>query len=238
MTVGLLSGPFGDQAYWQRAFTVRADRVRGAFILAAGLFAVAPITLSILGFLAAGLGFKPVSPQMVNIETVLHLLPVWVAVPFTFMILAGLVSVLDDGMCSISCFAAHDVIARWFPRVTPIVAARAAMIGFPVVTVAIANIPGLTILHLFLFYGTLRASTLLPTVLTILRVPLSERGVFWGIVGAVSIGLPVFAYGNFGGGPFWIIAGSLGTVLGSGAVALAVRDPRPAFRPIRARGYR
>ena len=33
--------------------------------------------------------------------------------------------------------------------------------------ILIANIPGITVTHLFLFYGTLRASTLLPTVMTL-----------------------------------------------------------------------
>lgn len=221
VTVGLLSGPFGDQSFWQRAFAVRADKVRGAFLLSALIFAVVPLSLGMLGFLAAGVGFTPTAPQMVNIEIVLKLLPVWVAIPFTFMILSGLTSVLDDNYCSISCLAGHDVVMRWLGGGSPLAAARYSMLALAVVGVGIANVPGLTILYLFLFYGTLRASTLLPTVMTILNVPLTERGVFWGVVLAIAGGLPVFAYGHLGGGgPAYIIGGSLATVLGSGLIAV------------------
>jgi len=223
VTIGLLSGPFGDQSFWQRAFAVRRDKVRGAFLLAACIFAVVPLSLSVLGFLAAGMGFTPESPQTVNIETVLHLLPTWMAVPFTFLLLAGLTSVLDDCMCSVSCLSGHDAAQLLGHAGDGLAIGRAAMPVLGVVGVAIACIPGLTILHLFLLYGTLRASTLLPTVLTILGVRLAERGVFWGIVAAIGLGLPVFAFGHLGGGgPGFVIAGSLLTVLSSGGLALAL----------------
>jgi hypothetical protein len=82
----------------------------------------------------------------------------------------------------------------------------------------IANIPGIKILYLFLFYGTLRASTLLPTMTIILKEKVSEPGVFWGIVLAIAIGLPVFAYGKFTNDLPFILFGSLFTVGVSGAV--------------------
>ena len=87
------------------------------------------------------------------------------------------------------------------------------MIVLTLIAVAIANIPGLKILHLFLFYGTLRSATLIPTVLTLMEKKLSEAGVFYGILIAVLVGLPIFAYGNFNANPTWIVVGSLTTVL-------------------------
>jgi len=88
------------------------------------------------------------------------------------------------------------------------------------VSILIANLPGLTVTHLFLFYGTLRASTLLPTVLTLLGCRLSANGVFAGIVTSLCVGLPVFAVGNIFNLAVYKTAGSLLTVLLSGAVAL------------------
>ena len=94
------------------------------------------------------------------------------------------------------------------------------MIVFCVAAVGIANIPGMQILYLFLFYGTLRASTLLPTVIVILKERVSEPGVFWGIVAAIAIGLPIFAYGKFAGNLFFTVFGSVFTVGISGTIAL------------------
>jgi len=230
VTIGLLSGPFGDQSFWQRAWSVREKDVRRAFIWAAVIFALVPLTLCVPGFLAAGMGLAVASPQMVNLETILTLLPAWVAIPFAFMLLSGLISTLDSNLCAISGLAGHDAWEKTWVKGDPMIAARWAMVGLAVAGIAIANIPGLSILHLFLFYGTLRASTLLPTVMTILDMRLTERGVFWGIVFAIAVGLPIFAYGNFGGGLWWTVGGSLLTVLSSGAVAwLISRQDERAF---------
>ena len=73
--------------------------------------------------------------------------------------------------------------------------------------------------YLFLFYGTLRASTLLPTVMTLLGKKLTGKGVFVGVLTALCVGLPIFAYGNLAGLPAVKAAGSLTTVLSSGIVA-------------------
>jgi hypothetical protein len=94
------------------------------------------------------------------------------------------------------------------------------MVSVSVIAVLIANIPDLKIVHLFLFYGTLRASTLLPTVMTILGMKLSEKGLFWGILISLVIGLPLFSYGKMNGNTTLIITGSLFTVLASGIIAI------------------
>lgn len=52
--------------------------------------------------------------------------------------------------------------------------------------ILIANIPGITVTHLFLFYGTLRASTLLPTVMTLKGVRLNAKGIITGVVAALA----------------------------------------------------
>lgn len=71
---------------------------------------------------------------------------------------------------------------------------------------------------MFLFYGTLRASTFLPTVFSLLWRGLPERAVFYGILASIGFGLPVFAYGNFTGQTHWAVAGTLTTVSVSGII--------------------
>ena len=110
----------------------------------------------------------------------------------------------------------------WQNRGDNIKTSRRVMLALLFVSIAIANIPGLTVTHLFLFYGTLRASTLLPTVLTLLDKKLSANGVFAGVVAALCVGLPIFAAGNLMNHAVLKTVGSLTTVLMSGIVAWIV----------------
>ena len=73
---------------------------------------------------------------------------------------------------------------------------------------------------LFLFYGTLHASTLLPTVLTIKGVKWRESSVFYGICAAIGLGLPMFTHGKITGSTTWIVGGSIPTVALLGVIAL------------------
>lgn len=50
-TIGLLSGPFGDQSFWQRAFAVKKEKLGRAFLLGTVLFAVVPLSMGILAYL-------------------------------------------------------------------------------------------------------------------------------------------------------------------------------------------
>ena len=215
--VGLISGPFGDQCFWQRAFSIREDRIGRSFFAAALLFALVPIAMGTVGFLAAGSGFQAADPGMVNFEFAMSLLPDWVLVPFLFMVISGLLSTVDSNLC-----AAASLTTDWMTGegAENIRASRRVMLALLLASILIANIPGLTVTHLFLFYGTLRASTLLPTVMTLLGKRLSADGVYAGILTALCVGLPIFACGNLMDIPALKTIGSLTTVLSSGAVAL------------------
>lgn len=223
VTIGLLSGPFGDQAFWQRAFAVKKNLVKSAFIKGALIFAIVPVTMSLLGFLGAGAGLKIADTQLTNLQVILHFLPVWVAIPFAYMLLSGLVSTLDSVLCAVASIGGHDFTENKGMSNQRIVSiARVTMVGAALGGILIANIPGMKILYLFLFYGTLRASTLLPTVMMLLSTKVRERGVFWGIVTAIVVGLPVFAYGNFAGVLSVKVIGSIFTVLSSGTITYII----------------
>lgn len=214
-TVGLLSGPFGDQCFWQRAFAIKKNRIGRAFFIGALVFGLVPLSLSMIGFAAAGTGFTATDPSMVNMEFILSKLPAWVLAPFLMMILSGLLSTVDSNLC-----AAASMTTDWQTKGDNIKVSRYTMLVLLCISIAIANIPGLTVTHLFLFYGTLRASTLLPTVLTLLGKKLTANGVFAGVVSALCIGLPIFATGSLMDHALLKTAGSLTTVLLSGLVAL------------------
>lgn len=225
--VGLLSGPFGDQAFWQRGFAIMSPKlIRRAFIQGALLFAVVPLAMSLLGFVAAGSHLTTTNPQLINLQTVRHFLPL-ALIPFLFVVLASLTSILDSKLSAISSIAGHDMAGADASNQKSMIWARVSMVLLVLGALAIANIPGLKIVHLFLFYGTVRAAGAMPTAMSLWRGrAFSEQGVYYGVWASVLIGLPIFAYGNFIATgphqPLWLVSGSLLTVLLSGLITYIV----------------
>ena len=238
--IGLMSGPFGDQSFYQRAWCVHKDKVRGAFIKGAFIFALVPLSMSVLGFLAAGAGMNVKEVGFTNLAVIQGYLPAAASLMFIFLIMSALTSTMDSHMTAMASLGGHDFVKRILQldrlpnRDEDITTAvedkesirfgRISIIIITLLGAGLAMAPGMQILYLFLFYGTLRASTLLPTVLTVMLPQgyLEESGVFWGVVLAMLIGLPIFAYGNFTKNVPMIVAGSLLTIILSGGLSLVV----------------
>ena len=220
--IGLISGPFGDQCFWQRAFSIRRDKIKKAFALGAVLFGIVPLSMGILGFIAAGSGFSPADQSIVNFELVSHLFPKWVVIPFLFMIISGLLSTVDSNLCAAASLTTDLRMTGNLSNAGKLRLSKAAMLALLLLGILIANIPGLSVTHLFLIYGTLRATTLLPTVMTLMKKRLTGTGVFVGVLLSLCVGLPVFAYGTLTGLSLYKTVGSLTTVLLSGVAALCV----------------
>jgi len=218
-TIGLLAGPFGDQTFYQRAFSMNPKKIKKAFVWGAVLFGIVPVTFALLGFTAAGLKLDIGNTQITNILTVIAVLPDWVAYPFLVVLLAGLITTVDSMYVAAASFTGFDLSGRKENAG----AARWGMVAVAVAGILIAMIPGLKVVYLFLLYGTLRSSTFLPTVLTFFGKS-HERGMFYGILGALAIGLPVFAYGNFNNLAPWIITGSLLTIGLSGLGSWLIKE--------------
>lgn len=214
--VGLLSGPFGDQSFWQRAFAVKKSRIGHAFLLGAILFGVVPFSMGILGFAGSGIGYQAQDLGVINFELIKALMPAWAVLPFLYMIISGLLSTVDSNLCAVSSLVTDISGGKVLKRT------KWAMVALLAVGIAIANVPGLTVTHLFLFYGTLRSSTLLPTILTLKGVKFTPKGIQYGVVAALAVGLPIFAYGTvLNSGPYKTL-GSLATVLLGGIVGMMV----------------
>lgn len=222
--IGLLAGSFGDQCFWQRAFSIQENKIEKAFFIGAILFAIIPFSMGILGFVAAGSGYVPSDAGVVNFELVGNLFPNWCMGLFLFMVVSGLLSTLDSNLCAIASLTT-DITKRKNPKYI-IRLSKYMMILLLLAGVLVANIKGLTVTNLFLIYGTLRAATLLPTVMTLLNKKLSSNGVFYGILVSLLAGLPVFAYGTVYNLAIYKTAGSLVTVLAAGIIALFMSRKR------------
>jgi len=148
----------------------------------------------------------------VNLELVAAFFPAWALLPFALMMVSNLLSTVDGNICATASLTTDmtDSKSMAVPRI--------AMLANLALGILIANIPDITITNLFLFYGTLRASTFAPTVLS-----LSGRRVGWiaqAVAASLFLGLPLFAWGTFGDILALRIAGSLTALLASGVVAL------------------
>lgn len=200
-TITLLSGTFGDQMFWQRAFSVRRFNVKNMMILAGLVFAIVPICLGSFGFFAAGGGLDVADTQLTNVAAVTAFLPKWFLYLFFLMILAGLISTVDSVLCAFSSVGGHDIIKRLqengiATNVKPLAFARIFMVVISALGVIVANLPGLTITTLWLVYGMFRASVMMPTIFATIGSKMHERGIFYGILSAWLIGWPLYVYAS------------------------------------------
>lgn len=209
--IGLMAGPIGDQAFWQRVFATDKKKIAKSFGFAAFAFALVPLFMSVFGFLAVGSGAEIDNAGYVNLEVIQAVFPAWVVVPFLFLLLSGLLSTVDSQMLALSSLATdYTNEIKW---------QRATMIVGSLVALGIANIPGNSVLFMFLVYGTLRAATFAITVLTLASVNLHSKAVATGLVASMTGGFPVFLYGNLNGIDELRLWGSIATVLTSGVIA-------------------
>ncbi len=230
VSLGLLAGPIGDQQHWQRAFAIQEGHVVRAFILGAILFALVPLSLSLLGFIGAGLahdaGQGITDPQIVGPLVVAHLLPDGALLLFLVMLLAGLTSTMDSAMVAAGSMGGIDVFKE---RVTGgngtdekkiLNASRWTILLIAVAGFAIAMLPGLKILDLFLFCGTLWAGTMIPAVLTLFLEYTNSRAIFIGVLTSWMVGLPGFIYAVLTGNVHLEVASTVFVVAFSGLCTL------------------
>ena len=190
-TIGLISGPVGDQSYWQVAFSMDKKRVKHSFMLSALIFATVPVSMAFIGFAGAGAGFAPENIGYVGLEFIRANASYGVYALFILAIISGLTSTLDSCMTAVG-----SIFSNLGSKRTGMKEARIGMVVVAVFGIVIANIPNLTIFWLFLFYGVLRSSILVPTVITMVKRKLpSESSIFYGILGAFFIGIPIYFYG-------------------------------------------
>jgi len=212
MTLGLISGPIGDQMFFQRAMATDERNIAKTFIYGALLFSIVPILLSLLGFIAVPLvqqGLIQIQdPQIVGLEVITYLLPKVAVYAFTFMAFAGLLSTIDSSMVAISSLATVDIYRRYLnPGATDAALlkfSRLSMIGLTALGSGIALLQP-KLLWVFLIYGALASAGFFPIVLSLYWKKLSARGAFWAISLSLLIGTPLSIYANVKEDPYLIV---------------------------------
>jgi len=220
--LGHMGGPWGDNSFYQRAFSIKEKSIVPSFVTASFVFITVPILMGLLGFVAAGSGLEIPSNFVgtTNAIVIGTFLPAWAAVIFIFMVFAGLVSILDSQFSSVANMTGHDIYNKFKAGNSEsgvITYARGGMIVLAILGVAVANIPGITLVYLFVFFAILRAAVWLPSMLALLKPKwVNEFGMFWGIILAVIPGEALYIYGSlFGGGGSMTFLGTLIAVFGA-----------------------
>lgn len=114
-SIGLISQTLSDQQYWQRVFAIKKEDVPKAFVFGALLFAVVPLCLSLLGFIAANPAEAIPLPagtdsSMIGLLTVGKLVSPLLTLIFVVMLMAGLCSPADSGLAAAASLWVTDVI--------------------------------------------------------------------------------------------------------------------------------
>jgi SSS family transporter len=238
-SIGLIAGSISDQSNWQRAFAVRKHHVVRAFVIGSLLFGVVPISLSVLGFLAANPALKIVLPagvdvSMIGVQTIAQLLPHWAVLLFLIMLLSALSSALDAGLVAASSLWVADV-AKPTTDDGAVRSARASMVVLTIIGLGVAlgvlYIPGFGLQQLWWIFNTIAACVMVPTVLSLYWSRLSEKGVFWGVLTSFVVGVPLFIYGNIIDKPAWIVGASLFIVGVSTLFCLILGEKEGASSP-------
>ena len=236
--LGHMGGPWGDNSFYQRAFSIKKDSIIPSYVIASFVFIVVPIMMGLLGFVAAGAGLE-IPKSMVGVTNAITIgtfLPPVATIIFVFMVFAGLVAILDSQFASVANMTGHDLFNQ-FKKGTNnkdiITYARLGMIALAIAGLLIANIPGMQLVWLFLFFAVLRAAVWLPSMISLLKPKwVTEPGMFWGIILAAVPGEALFVWGKmFGGGSYIVFAGTLVAILGAPILTLMISNPKTTFRP-------
>ncbi|MFN8492982.1 MAG: hypothetical protein U0350_35595 [Caldilineaceae bacterium] len=202
ISISLLSGIAIDQQQWQRAFSIRRQRVRLVFIIGGIIFAFVPASLALLGFIAANpaMGISVQSTQLSGVAAVAHFLPKVGVMIFTIMVLAGLTSAGSAALCAVSSIGGIDIYRQYLNRNATdqqiISASRAIMFGVLFIAMVISLLPNVQILYIQLLVGSFRAALLVPTILALFWRRLSGRAAFYGMLTGIVVGVPLFVYGT------------------------------------------
>jgi Na+/proline symporter len=230
-SIGLISGAISDQQYWQRSFSIKKKQLKKAFVFGALLFGIVPIALSTLGFLAANPALGITLPagidvSMIGVQTVATFLPTGAVFLFVIMLLSGLSSTLDSGLSATSSLWVTDVSKAKTDK-EAIKAGRKSMIGVTLLGLAVAYavllIPQFGLFHLWWIFNTIAATVVVPTILSLYWKRLDARGVFWGVLVAFVVGLPIFIYSNAIENTTWIVLSTLGIIAISTLFCLVLR---------------
>ncbi|MFA5995245.1 MAG: hypothetical protein WCW27_01810 [Patescibacteria group bacterium] len=182
-----------------------------------------------------------VDASMVGVLVVAKLLPLWGSILFIVMLLCALSSTIDSGLNAVASLYAVDVmkytkeeqnlmlkfekkeslsdkekLQKFMLDARRLSGSRTAMVVLTVagflVAMGVIFIPHFGLFQLWWVFNTVAACVVMPTILSLYWDRLNPKGVFWGVLVAFFIGLPLFIYSNIINNNVMIVLTSLGII--------------------------
>jgi len=182
-----------------------------------------------------------IDASMIGVLAVAKLLPVWVSILFVVMLLSALSSTLDSGMNAGASLYARDImkyskheedlmlnfekgkklsdkekLEKHILDSRRLAGSRTMMVVITIVgfliAMAVVYIPGFELFQLWWIFNTIAACVVVPTILSLYWDRLSPKGVFWGVLVAFFVGLPIFIYSNIINNSVMTVLSSLGII--------------------------
>jgi urea-proton symporter len=207
-TIVLLAGPLSDQMFYQRAMALREKDIMAMFTRAAILFALIPITLGLLGFIAATGPAKEIAtakgfpPIVVNVAAVQAYLPQWALIGVVVMAICALSSTIDSAITGIGSIWSKDIYMTYInPRADDALVLRMSrlavlVIGVSAIILALLLRNDMNAPLMFNMSGIVASAVVPAMVLAVYTERTSGFAVASGVAVALLIGGPYGWWAN------------------------------------------
>ena len=172
--IGLLSAPYVDNTFWQRAYSMGKEKRYSIHLKSAWMFGLVPLMFGLLGFI----GTAGITDTAWNI-TKLFEGNLLLQIVFLVAAFSTLIATIDSNMCALNSLTYKEFNFKNDKLPIPIL-----MIGLPMLIIFIFH-P--SIVDMFLVYGTIRTAIALPTIMKMFGC-YSRNRLFIGTLLAVLIG--------------------------------------------------
>ena len=188
--LGLLVAIFADHQQWQRAFAIQEGQLSKTFYKAATMHGLVTTSLGLLGCLIFTHGFSPQRIDLVGVEFVSIYYPPFFVSLFVIMSMCALISTLDSALCAFSSLAMKECSDR------PASLSQGRIYMAILTTSGIAVALGRpTLITLWFVASTIRLSSFLPTVVSIVGKNRPTKAYTVAIVSSLVCGGSIFATG-------------------------------------------
>lgn len=188
--LGLVVAIFADHQQWQRAFAIKEGRVSRTFCCASALHGLVTLSLGLLGCYVYSAGYIPLRRDLVGFEFVSANYPPVFVIFFVVMAMCALISTLDSALCAFSSLATREIT----PGAITLRKGRFWMMVVTALGISVA-LTRPTLLTLWFLVSTIRLSSFIPTVASLLTKQPPTRWHTAATVSAVILGGLLFGAG-------------------------------------------
>lgn len=191
---------FMDNAFWQRAYSLRPSSVNKTYFLSGLGWMFVPIAIGSLALVALGTGLKPNPINAVAPMVVEHYMGRVGSILFLVLLWAAIASTLAALLNAVSSIYINDIYKQFINQKATdnqmLKAGRVATIAAGIITIIVAWPEPMSLLSLLVLLGVINAAYIIPITLGLFWSKTNRHAGFWGALLGSIIGL--FIYGNGG----------------------------------------